>query len=429
MKTLRVRRWSVPAAILLLSLLITACGATATPEPPADGSVKVAAASVQRESDPDVTIDDLSVLAQGQNAFAFDLYQAIREADENLFYSPYSISVALAMTYAGARGETAQQMAEVLHYGLPQDRLHPAMNAVAQSLTHQEGLTLTVANSLWAQEDYTFLDAFLETLARNYGAGVRLVDYIDPAAREEARQAINDWVLDETNGKVEELILEDMLTDLTRLVLANAIAFEADWADPFQHSTEDDTFFLLDGTEVTVPMMARRATTLHAETERYQAIDLPYEGERMHMMVLMPAEGEFEEIEAELDASFARGLIDSIEAKDVKLYMPKFSYDARLALKDTLIGLGMVDAFDADLADLSGMDGTDLLYISRVAHKAFVAVDEEGTEAAAATGVIVEEESMPVTVRVERPFIFFIYDAELDVILFVGRVLNPAMSD
>ncbi|MGC9521161.1 MAG: serpin family protein [Anaerolineae bacterium] len=428
MKTVMLRKRDAATVMLLLSLFISACESPVTPEPPTEGNVKVAAAEIQRETNPDVAADDLSSAAMGQNAFAFDLYQAIRESDENLFYSPYSISVALAMTYAGTQGDTAQQMAEVLHYELPQDRLHPAMNALAQSLTNQEGLTLTVANSLWAQGDYAFLDAFLETLARNYGAGVRIVDYVDPVAREEARQAINDWVLDETDGKVEELILEDMLTDLTRLVLANAIAFEADWEDPFRHGTEDDTFYLPDGTEVTVPMMARRATTLHAETERYQAVDLPYKGDRMHMMVLVPAEGEFEEIEAELDAGLAQTLIDSTEAKDVKLYMPKFSYDARLALKDILIDLGMIDAFDPDLADLSGMDGTTRLYISHVAHKAFVSVDEEGTEAAAATGVVVAEESMPLMVRVERPFIYFIYDTELDVILFVGRVLNPAMS-
>jgi serpin B len=447
---------SLPAArkavalLLVVSVMLAACSVAPT-EPPAQttptesptpaqtaptqtpgtdaGTVKVVASQMERITNPDVGPDDLAQWSTGHNDFAFRLYQAIREEPDNLFFSPYSISTALAMTYAGAGGATETQIAEVLGFTLPQDTLHPTTNAVAQSLMNQETLTLTVANSLWAQDGYGFLEAFLDTLARNYGAGLNIVDYIDPVAREEARLAINAWVEEETQGRIEDLILEDMLTDLTRLVLANAIYFKGDWERPFLSGTRDDAFVLLDGSEVTVPMMSRRAGTPLVNGSDYQAVALPYTGGRMQMIVLLPAPGAFEQVESRLDAEFARDVVDQLAPSDVRLYMPRFSYDARLELEETLGAMGMPDAFDPERADFSGMDGTTLLYLSRVAHKAFVAVDEEGTEAAAATGVVVEMESLPVEVRVDRPFVFFIHDTEVDLFLFVGRVLNPAPAE
>lgn len=429
-----LKRWI--SALALVVVLVAGCAlpapgpsdsmATPTVEPPTQIGFKVVAAEVEREGDPDVPPADLAALAEGQNRFAFDLYQAIRDGDDNLFYSPYSLATALAMTYAGARGETAAQMAQVLNFTLPQAQLHAAMNALAQELQAQDSLTLTVANSLWAQESYAFLDEYLEALARHYGAGVRLVDYTDPVGREAGREAINRWVEDETAGRIDELITEGMLTHLTRLVLANAIYFHADWQVPFLLGTSDGTFYLLDGSQVTVPLMSRRTGTPHTSGESYQAVELPYEGGRARMLVIVPDEGAFREIEASLDAAFIETLIEDLATADIELTMPKFSYDARLTLKPILIEMGMEDAFDADRADFSGMDGTRQLLITDVAHEAFVAVDEEGTEAAAATGVVVGIESMPVEVRVDRPFIYLIYDAELDLLLFVGRVLNPA---
>jgi len=428
------------ALTLGLTLLVGGCSGYALPSPTPSPSAlpatpapttqpetvfKVIASEIEREAEPDVPREDLVALVAGQNAFAFDLYRAIRTGEHNLFYSPHSIGVALAMTYAGARGETAEQMATVLHFDLPQEQLHPAMNALAQQLTQPQGLTLTVANSLWAQDGYPFRDDFLAVLARNYGAGVQAVDYVDPDAREAAREAINRWVEEETDDKIEELIKDDMLTDRTRLVLANAIYFNAKWEQPFRHGTQDGTFYLLDGSEITVPMMGRRATTPYAQGPAYQAVALPYQGGRIQMVVVLPEAGSFDTVEANLDADFLGEVLDSLVASDVKLYLPRFSYDAELVLKDTLGALGMPDAFDPNRADFSGMDDTQLLYLSHVVHKAFVAVDEEGTEAAAATGVVVEIESMPTEVRVERPFIFFIHDTESGLVLFAGRVMNP----
>jgi serpin B len=316
-------------------------------------------------------------------------------------------------------------MAELLRLGdLTQEGLHPAMNALQQGLTGQEGITLTVANSLWAQEGYPFQEPFLDTLARHYGAGVRLVDYVEPAAREEAREAVNRWAEEETNGRIEELITENMLNEMTRFILANAIYFNAKWDEPFLNGTSEAPFYLLDGTEVTVPMMSRRAGTPYVAGDGYQAVELPYKGGGTRMVVVLPGDGEFGDFEDELDQALIDEILAGFTTEDVKLYLPRFSYDAELDLVETLKTLGMVEAFNPS-ADFSGMDGAGELLISAVAHKAFVAVDEEGTEAAAATGVVGEVTSMPVMVRADRPFVFFIYDADLGTVLFMGRVLNP----
>jgi serpin B len=433
------RRWI--SLGLLLTLLFGGCAAPTVPPSPAPASptaerpeptptteaagVKVAASDIQRETNPEVADGDLEALAAAQNRFALDLYRVLKESDENLFYSPYSIAVALSMAYAGARGETADQMAEVLHLGdLTQEGLHPAMNALQQGLTGQEGITLTVANSLWAQEGYPFQEPFLDTLARHYGAGVRLVDYVEPAAREEAREAVNRWAEEETNGRIEELITENMLNEMTRFILANAIYFNAKWDEPFLNGTSEAPFYLLDGTEVTVPMMSRRAGTPYVAGDGYQAVELPYKGGGTRMVVVLPGDGEFGDFEDELDQALIDEILAGFTTEDVKLYLPRFSYDAELDLVETLKTLGMVEAFNPS-ADFSGMDGAGELLISAVAHKAFVAVDEEGTEAAAATGVVGEVTSMPVMVRADRPFVFFIYDADLGTVLFMGRVLNP----
>jgi serpin B len=282
-----------------------------------------------------------------------------------------------------------------------------------------------MANSLWGQIGYSFRPEFLDMIGQNYGAGLRLVNFIDKGERERSRTAINDWVSEKTEGKIEDLIRKDILSNQTRLVLANAIYFKADWLKPFRNGTRNDEFVLLDGSTVTVPMMSRRASTRFAEGAGYQVVALPYKGERMEMIVVLPEQGQFTAIERSLDNEFLNQALTRLAAGDVKLFMPKFEYEARLSLGETLIEMGMPDAFDHQLADFSGMDGTDRLAIAHVEHKAFVAVDEEGTEAAAATAVIAEVESMPVVVRVDRPFLFLIRDVDTGTILFVGRVVDP----
>jgi serpin B len=382
----------------------------------------------------------MTALTTGNTAFAFDLYQVLNDMSEdeaNLFYSPYSVSVALAMTYAGAEGETEQEMAEALHFTLPEARLHPAFNALSLALASRgegaegqddKGFRLHVVNAIWGQRGYEFLQPFLDTLARYYGAGLRLLDF--KAAPEEARGTINDWVSEQTEGKIEDLIPQGAIDPLTRLVLTNAIYFNAAWAAPFKaEMTKDGPFYGLDGESVTVPMMHQTTSFGYAEGQGYQAVELPYDGHELSMVILVPEAGRFAEVENTLDAQEVTALLERLSMQQVALTMPKFRVESSFSLVEALAALGMPSAF-SDVANFSGMDGTRDLFITDVLHKAFVDVDEEGTEAAAATAVIVGLKSAmpqePVEVVVDRPFMFLIRDIKTGAVLFVGRVMDPS---
>jgi len=429
---------TILSTIVIAMLVLTGCGLV--PGAPDGGRApgEAVASDLERVSAPQVNDEAMDALVEGNSAFAFDLYGRLAEehGDDNLFYSPYSISLALAMTYAGARGETEQQMADTLHYTLPQDELHPAFNALDQTLASRgegaegkddEGFRLNIANAIWGQKDYSFRDAFLDTLARNYGAGLRVVDFA--SAPEEARVAINEWVSEKTEGKIEELIPKNVIGSLTRLVLTNAIYFNAAWAEPFEEDrTQDGTFHLLDGSEVTVPMMRQTTSFGYAQGEGYRAVELPYDGRELSMVILLPEAGGFESFEGSLDAERMAAVVEDLGYEQVNLTMPKFEFDAGFSLNDALVAMGMEDAFSGE-ADFSGMTGDRSLHISDVIHKAFVSVDEKGTEAAAATAVVMAESAapaQPVEVTVDRPFIFTIRDIETGAVLFVGRVVDPS---
>jgi serpin B len=378
-------------------------------------------------------------LTGGNTAFAFDLYQALREDDGNPFFSSFSISAALAMVYAGARNETERQMAETLHFSLSQETLHPAFKALDLALNapdrgqneYFQPFQLRVANSLWGQSGFESEAEFLDLLATNYGAGLGLVDFVDPTNREEARLAINQWVSDQTEGRIKDIVGRGALNELTRLVLANAIYFKAEWDIEFQDPV-DDEFSLLNGQRVAVQMMSNSHSANYVRGEGYQAVELGYRGGDARMIVLLPDQGRFEEIERLLGKDMVEDILRTFARTRVDLFMPRFEFEASLDLADILEAMGMPDAFSGQTADFAGIAAisTPRLYIGQVLHKAFVAVDEMGTEAAAATivfgeaiaSVLIEE---PVIVRIDRPFIFVIRDSEHDTILFVGRVLDP----
>ena len=423
-------------SLVIIGLLVGCAGAPVAPEPTQPPPGTTAQSDKVRAKLPAVSASDLADLAVGNSAFAFDLYQALRSGDGNLFYSPYSISLALAMTYAGARSETEQQMADTLHFILDQNRLHPAFNALDLDLAGRgegasgkdgDGFRLNIVNTLWGQEGYAFLSEFLDTLAENYGAGLRLMDFIN--APEASRITINDWVSDQTEGRIEDLLPSGVIDVLTRLVLTNAIYFNAAWAEPFEaEATVDGLFHLLDGSEITVPMMQQTESFGYAEGEGYQAVELPYDGGELSMVILLPEKGGFEAFEASLASERIAEIVGSLAHKQVALAMPKFEFESDFSLKDTLAALGMPIAFSGD-ADFSGMTGDRDLFIADVIHKAFVSVDEAGTEAAAATAVVMARLSMPeepVEVTVDRPFVFMIRDIETNTVLFVGRVVNPS---
>jgi serpin B len=384
---------------------------------------------------PDVPPEDLQALAAGNAAFAFDLYRLLASNPGNLFFSPHSISAALGMTSAGAAGETASQMADTLHFLLPPDRLHPAFNALTQALetpaTTEDGGTpfeLSIANSLWGQAGFDFLPPFLDVLAVNYDAGMNLVDFA--ADSEQARQAINAWVEEETRGKVRELVGQGVINNLTRLVLANAIYFKAGWVHPFEASaTTPGPFTLLDGSTVDVAMMHQSESFAVADMGEYLAVELPYLGGGASMIVLLPDEGQFEAVESRLSAEDIEAVLAALRPAQVALSLPKFATETAFNLNEPLKALGMVDAFDIERADFSGMTGKPELYIGNVLHKAFVEVNEQGTEAAAATAVIMQLRSAPqeaIEFGVDRPFIYLIRDGSTGSLLFIGRVVDPS---
>jgi len=421
------------ALISLLPIIITlnlvACAQ------PSSLPVEFLQSSQPRITEPDVRESDLTTQVSGNSYFAFDLYQSLREGNDNLFYSPYSISLALAMTYAGARGETARQMADTLHFDLNQDSLHPVFNSLDIELNKRgegargkdgEGFKLNIVNAIWGQKEYKFLSGFLDIIAQNYGAGLRPLDFASEP--EESRLTINDWVSDQTNEKIKDLIPKGVLNPATVLVLTNAIYFNAAWQYPFnENQTEDGPFYMLDGNTVTVPMMSNTESYGYTEGDDYQAVELPYDGRELSMVILLPQAGRFEAFENTLDGRQVADIIGGIGHQQVALTMPKFTYESKFMMKKTLSDMGMSDAF-LGVADFSGINGERTLFIDEVIHQAFVDVDEAGTEAAAATAVIVAESAAPAEpkqVTIDRPFIFLIRDIETGTILFVGRVVNP----
>ncbi len=439
MKNQIFRHWVKRLLIIFTIILpLVGCGISA-PETGEPAGVEEVSSDKERVSAPDVPEEDITVLTDGNLAFALDLYHQVKAKDENLFYSPYSISVALAMTYAGARGETAQQMAETLHYDLPQEKLHPAFNALDQILASRgeeelpedsgDPFQLSIANALWGQKDYHFEQAFLDTVAENYGAGLRLLNFLEKA--EEARQTINQWVYEKTEGKIEDLIPKGGVGAATRLVLTNAIYFNASWLEKFpQDRTEDGPFHTLEGETVTVPMMsyASPQNFRYQDGSNYQVVELPYVGHKVSMLVIVPDEGAFGSFEEGLSLEKMQEILGNLEGQAVSLTFPKYEFESELSLARILAEMGMPAAMSGE-ADFSGMTGSKDLFISDVFHKAFVSVDEEGTEAAAATAVVMTESAMPaspVELTVDRPFFFLIRDNETGAVLFFGRVLNPA---
>lgn len=390
--------------------------------------------------------DEVSELVTGNTAFALDVYAAVRQnADGNLLFSPYSISQALAMTYAGANGETAAQMADTLSFTLAQPALHEAFSTLNADLVTrgnagedqnigQTARALRIANALWGEQSYPFSQSYNAQIEQYYGAGLQLSDFIN--APEAARGQINDWVAEQTEDRIQNIVPEGAISPITRLVLANAIYFYGGWQSTFMpNSTRDADFFLLDGSTIAVPFMFQRVYLPYAQGDGFQVIEFPYAGSNFTFTVIMPDEGQFEAFEDGLDADALTEAISELPYTEVLVYLPKFEFEFGTSLAETLRSMGMVDAFDPMRADFTGMvEGTppQPLLIGDVLHKAFISVDENGTEAAAATVVVMPTgtsmvQTTPPEVRIDHPFIFAIRDTQTGTLLFVGRVLNPSI--
>jgi len=386
------------------------------------------AASVGLAQDP----NQISVqpVVRGNTEFAWNLYAQLKDADGNLFFSPYSISTALAMTYAGARGDTAEQMAFVLNLPMHPKVLNPAYGALISELNdpnRADNYQLAVANALWGQKDFAFLDAFIQLNNDYYHAGLENVDFINET--EPTRQKINQWVEDKTNDKIKDLIPAGALDAMTRLVLTNAIYFKGDWASQFDKDrTEDADFFVSPDKTVTAPLMYQKEAFKYGQTEKLQILELPYKGDELTMLVLLPkAKDGLVALENELTAQKLTEWQKQLRNRDIEVHLPKFKMTSEFSLSGILEKMGMPEAF-SEKADFSGMTGKKDLHISDVIHKAFVEVNEEGTEAAAATAVIMKTFAMlapPPVFRADHPFIFLIQDTKTESILFVGRVVDP----
>jgi len=425
---------------LLEAIFIIVLAGCAMPGQSSPGTSKsqVLESKRPRAETGDVSGSDLESLADGNTQFAFDLYGQLQSQPGNLFYSPYSISSALAMTYAGAEGGTAEEMAATLRFLLDQENLHPAFNALDQKLDllaelevpkdQGDPFQLNIANAIWGQQDFHFEDDFLDLLAENYGAGLRLLDYISQP--EESRLAINQWVSDETKEKIQDLIPQGGITNDTRMVLSNAIYFKATWLEEFNKElTEEGIFYGLEGEEILAQMMrtGQDASFRYLKEDGYQAVELPYIGSQVSMLVLVPDQGRFEEFEDQFSIEELNRTLDGLSYSPVELTFPRFEFETEISLASTLSAMGMPTAL-SEAADFSGMTGAKDLFISDVFHKAFVSVDEEGTEAAAATAVVMSLTSMPespIEFTVDRPFLFLIREHETGTVLFMGRVVNP----
>ena len=391
--------------------------------------------------EPNVDDERLAALSAGNAAFALDLHEHLAEDQGgNIFISPYSISVALAMTYAGAQGTTREQMAETLRYTLGEE-VHPAFEDLQAELDTREttvdpmaddeedeevdAFELNVANALWGDEEYPFDEDYLALVEDHYGGGLKDADFAgDPRG---GRERINDWVADQTEDRIDDLLPDGSITHQTVLVLTNAIYFMASWHHEFDpENTEDGTFTALDGSESTVPMMHQNVRTNYADVGGVEAVELPYVGEAVSMVLILPEAGTFEEFERDLDAETLFGIFEELGDAQGDLAMPKFEFETEVQLSDALSELGMSAAFGPG-ADFGGMvEGDGGPGIDEVYHDAFISVDEEGTEAAAATAVVMLASAPPNwgEVRFDRPFLFCIRDRPTDAVLFLGRVVD-----
>ena len=383
------------------------------------------------------TQSDVMTVVQDNSAFAFDLYHKLRASEGNIFFSPYSISTALAMTYAGARENTEKQMAKTLRFSLDQKNLHPAfaeMESCLNELQKAGNIKLSVANSLWPQQGFEFLDEYLSLAKKYYGVSITPLDY--KGACEEARRMINQWVKDKTQNKIKNLMQPGVLNALTRLVLVNAIYFKGNWENQFEVSrTKDETFFVSPEKSVQTPMMNQKRTSFrYAEFDSLQILELPYVGNELSMLVLLPKETYgLAQLESELSVENLTQWKSHLDKKEVLVSLPKFKMTSKFRLDKTLRAMGMVDVFSDTKANFAGMDGNPgWLYIGAVIHKAFVDVNEEGTEAAAATAVSMfltsAQKTSPAIFRADHPFLFLIQETQTGSILFIGRVTDPTKT-
>jgi serpin B len=418
------RKVAVSAVVGVALWIIGSCGKASSMPP--DKPV---------ERDRRALKEQVAAVVEAGNRFAFDLYQRLRADEGNLFFSPASISMALAMTYAGAAENTAAEMAKTLHFDMPKAQLDAEMRVIRASWNtnnKQQGFRLDVANRLWGRDGYKFLPEFLRVTRMDYGAELARLDFAKEA--EKSRQQINQWIEAHTQDKIQNLIPSAQTVRDARLVLTNAVYFKGDWREPFdKNRTKDDDFHISENRQIKAPFMQKRHRFRYAAIDDMQILELPYGNGSLAMVILLPEKVDgLGELAGTLTTDNFRKWTVSLQTQEVVIFLPKFKTTAEFQLGNTLRSMGMASAFDPSTADFSGMTGGKDLFISAVIHKAFVDVNEEGTEAAAATGVIMTHTAIrvkpkkPPIFRADHPFVFLIRDNRNGAILFLGRIVDPS---
>lgn len=431
-------RGHTPLGIVLVIAILGAVIAAGCMGPPGQPGQTPAIETSPTPSAPSLPESEEAIVG-ANNRFAFDLYTRLASDDEyrdkNIFFSPLSLSSALAITYEGARGTTAEEIRSVFHFPENRSAMRSGFGGIIAGMNNRtNAYTLRTANALWAEKTYAFLPDYINTAERYYGARITNLDFVN--APEEARITINRWVERQTENRIQNLIPRGVIDSNTCLVITNAIYFKGTWKKQFEkEETTDAAFRTGNGSTLQVPMMQRtdeNATFGYVETETYQALSLPYEsgGSRdISMLIILPKGDSLAEIENSFDIAMYNDMRNRLVEKRVKVFIPRFSLETKYFLPRVLSSMGMPLAFTSG-ADFSGMDGRGGLFITNIIHQAFVEVNEEGTEAAAATAVVLakgispSEEKIPVF-RADHPFIFLIQDNETGNILFMGRVSNP----
>ncbi|EIM62313.1 serpin family protein [Desulfobacter postgatei] len=414
--------------------------------------LKIVKSSASYDDFPNYDSADMEELVNGFSDYTFDFYhQASADEslqDKNIFFSTYSIENALAMTWAGAKNNTADEMADSLHFTLPSSSFHSTLNALNVDINSRDdtdpffiggdAFQLNLVNAVWSNIGYPFLASYLDILAQNYDAGVHTLDF--SGQPDASRLVINRWVEDQTNEKIKDLLPEGSILSDTAVVLTNAIYFKASWCSQFDEgATIPGDFTRLDNSTVSSQMMHQTVRTRFFQSEDFDAVELPYVSphdesqysQELSMLLIAPHNGRFDSVESALDNNFIQSILSSLSIGDVELTLPKFEFDCEIRCKQIMRNLGMIDAFIPYAADFSNMvdpeDSTP--YIDEIYHKAFIAVDEKGTEAAAATAVVVDVVAAyeSVSISMDRPFIFLIRDDFTGTILFMGRVIDPSL--
>lgn len=417
------------ALVMILGIFLYGCVGKISPTNVTNTNVT----NMTTANETGATTNNTIEVGNAITVFGTELYQKLANdsqyTDKNIFFSPYSISTALAMTYEGAQGQTADEMQSVFHFPVDNVSRRSAFARIYNEMNrNEENYSLNTANALWVQKDYPFLSNYFSVISQYYKGNVTNLDFGGDS--EGSRIKINGWVANQTNNKIIDLIPKGVIDQSTRLVLTNAIYFKGKWAQPYfnKNETQEQDFNVSQTESVKTPMMTTLMKFNYAETGNLQILELPYSDSNLSMLVLLPKDSNMALLEANLNLGNLSEWRNALSEKEVNVYLPRFKFKTDYLMADTLSGMGMPTAFN-DAADFSGMTGKKELKISQVVHRAYIDVNEEGTEAAAATAVVVSmtaisPDSIPVF-RADHPFIFLIQDKETGAVLFLGRVSDP----